>query len=306
VMKNFGIKFLKGVFNKKTLVFGVSSFFLFEYTKTNITPSVFGIHNIFAKQEDKVQSKDPSESDINQLEEEIYNTTSSKNHSKLTKEELSIKMYQYEVCPFCCKTRAFLNYYQIPFEKIEVDPVFKSELKSVTEYRKVPVLFVNGEQIVESSKIITKLFGIVNPKDSRSSDEIEKERIWRIWADKKFVIYLPPNIYRNLSEAQEAFEYILDQQGFSWTRKQAIKYVGSTAMYAISQRLKTKYGIINEREEFFKLIDDWTNEIGNNKYLGKSKPNLADLAIFGYLSSIEGFATFREMLQHNKKNRIMV
>ena len=45
---------------------------------------------------------------------------------------------------------------QLPYKTVEVAPLFKSELKW-SEYRKVPVALVDGQQINDSSAIITQL-----------------------------------------------------------------------------------------------------------------------------------------------------
>lgn len=73
-----------------------------------------------------------------------------------------IKLYQYEVCPYCCKVKAVLDYKKIPYEKIEVNPMTHEELEGVAgavEYDKVPVL-VDGDKVVfepmTSSNIWTK------------------------------------------------------------------------------------------------------------------------------------------------------
>ena len=57
----------------------------------------------------------------------------------------SIKLYQYQTCPFCCKTRAFLDYYGINYEVVEVNPLFRREIK-FSKYRKVPFI-VCGDDV---------------------------------------------------------------------------------------------------------------------------------------------------------------
>ena len=51
----------------------------------------------------------------------------------------SVKLYQYQTCPFCCKTRAFLDYYGINYEIVEVNPLLRREIK-FSKYRKVPFI----------------------------------------------------------------------------------------------------------------------------------------------------------------------
>lgn len=67
-------------------------------------------------------------------------------------------LYQYEVCPFCCKVKALLDYYDLPYETVEVNPLTKAELKWST-YRKVPVARMDGgaRVAVDSSAIMSEL-----------------------------------------------------------------------------------------------------------------------------------------------------
>ncbi|CAI5982266.1 unnamed protein product [Closterium sp. NIES-65] len=76
--------------------------------------------------------------------------------------DAEVVLYQYEACPFCNKVKAFLDYYDIPYRVVEVNPVGKKELKW-SPYKKVPVLVVNGESLVDSSAIISELHRRLNP-----------------------------------------------------------------------------------------------------------------------------------------------
>ena len=45
---------------------------------------------------------------------------------------------------------AFLDYYNVPYKFVEVNPTFKKEIKW-SEYKKVPILMVDGVQMVDST-----------------------------------------------------------------------------------------------------------------------------------------------------------
>ena len=47
----------------------------------------------------------------------------------------AVTLYQYEVCPFCCKVKAFLDYHRVPYEVVEVNPLTKAELKALAAER---------------------------------------------------------------------------------------------------------------------------------------------------------------------------
>lgn len=60
--------------------------------------------------------------------------------------DISITLYQYQNCPFCGKVRAFLNYYGIKYNTVEVSPLWKSEL-SFSKYKKVPLVMADDTQV---------------------------------------------------------------------------------------------------------------------------------------------------------------
>ena len=41
----------------------------------------------------------------------------------------SVTLYQYAICPFCSINKALLSYNNTPYEKVEVNPLTKAELK---------------------------------------------------------------------------------------------------------------------------------------------------------------------------------
>ncbi|KAG7476766.1 hypothetical protein MATL_G00086370 [Megalops atlanticus] len=81
--------------------------------------------------------------------------------------ELKLTLYQYKTCPFCSKVRAFLDYHGLPYEIVEVNPVFRQEIEWST-YRKVPILVIDGTESVQlndSSVIISTLKTYLINKD---------------------------------------------------------------------------------------------------------------------------------------------
>lgn len=80
-------------------------------------------------------------------------------------------------------------------------------------------------------------------------------------------------------------------------------YVGAIAMWAISKRLKKKYNLGDDvRGHLYEACNTWTNELDKRKttFMGGKKPNLADLAVFGVLNSMEGCQAFQDCLKNTK------
>ncbi|MBA0691528.1 hypothetical protein Goari_009150 [Gossypium aridum] len=208
-----------------------------------------------------------------------------------------VVLYQYEACPFCNKVKAFLDYCNIPYKIVEVNPISKKEIKW-SDYKKVPILKVDGEQMVDSSDIIDKLFHRINP-DSSIPDGEEKK--WLEWVDNHLVHVLSPNIYRSTSEALESFDYITTHGNFSFTERLVAKYAGAAAMYFVSKKLKKKHNITDERVALYEAAETWVDALKGRHYLaGGSKPNLADLAVFGVLRPIRYLTSGKDMVEHTR------
>ncbi|PIA36494.1 hypothetical protein AQUCO_03400412v1 [Aquilegia coerulea] len=209
-----------------------------------------------------------------------------------------VVLFQYEACPFCNKVKAFLDYYDIPYKVVEVNPISKKEIKW-SEYKKVPILTVDGENLVDSSDIINKMSQKICPTHSIPDDGTEESK-WRRWVDDHLVHMLSPNIYRNPSEALESFDYITSHGNFSFTERVTAKYAGAVAMYFVSKKLKKKYNIVDERAALYEAAEIWVEALNGRNFLGGSKPNLADLAVFGVLRPIRYLRSGKDMVEHTR------
>ncbi|KAL6506700.1 hypothetical protein OROHE_022532 [Orobanche hederae] len=211
-----------------------------------------------------------------------------------------VVLYQYEACPFCNKVKAFLDYYDIPYKVVEVNPISKKEIKW-SDYKKVPILMVDGEQLVDSSDVINKLAKKIHPDQAIDYiAEDGEEKTWRGWVDNHLVHLLSPNIYRSTSEALESFDYITSHGNFSFTEKITAKYAGAAAMYFVSKKLKKKYNITDERAALYEAAETWVDALKGRDFLGGTKPNLADLAVYGVLRPIRYLKSGRDMVEHTR------
>lgn len=210
-----------------------------------------------------------------------------------------VVLYQYEACPFCNKVKAFLDYYDIPYKVVEVNPISKKEIKW-SDYKKVPILTVEGEQMVNSSDIIDTLFKKMRPEVSTESTTNAEEKEWLGWVDSHLVHVLSPNIYRTAGEALESFDYITTHGNFSFMEKATAKYAGAVAMYFVAKKLKKKYNITDERAALYQAAETWVDALKGRDFLGGSKPNLADLAVFGVLRPIRHLRSGKDMVEHTR------
>jgi microsomal prostaglandin-E synthase 2 len=118
---------------------------------------------------------------------------------------------------------------------------------------------------------------------------------------------ISPNVYRTYEEARETFEWFSECGQWnvyfpSWERDLMV-HVGTVAMYLISKRLTKRHNLgDNPREHLYDACDKWTRalEKKKSKFMGGKEPNLADLAVFGILSSMEGCQAFKDCLENTK------
>lgn len=88
-------------------------------------------------------------------------------------------------------------------------------------------------------------------------------------------------------------------------------YGGAAAMYLISKRLKKRHNLSDDvRGEIYKACNSWMAELKKRKtmFLGGVEPNLADLAFYGALNSMEGCQAFDDILDNTSigKHRLHI
>ncbi len=211
------------------------------------------------------------------------------------------KLYQYAVCPFCCKVKAILAYKNIPHETVEVHPLNKKEIKFSKNYRKVPIFMdVTGNQVNESTSIMKYIDEKYQerPVFEKSGESKSREEKWLDWADKTLVRALPPVIYRNIPDAIKAFDYITQEGKFSWFEQRTIKYSGALVMTLVAKKTAKSQGIFHPQQHLENCFKTWGEAFKGQKFLGGTKPNGADLAVYGILKSIEGMPAFQLVENH--------
>ncbi|XP_032527364.2 prostaglandin E synthase 2 [Danaus plexippus] len=163
--------------------------------------------------------------------------------------------------------------------------------------------FVNDSGKI-ATDITNKYFVMNNAPllDEKQKAAEAEERQWRQWADQVLVHTLSPNVYRTVGEALETFKWFEEVGGWKQTfpawECALMVYVGAAAMWIISKRLKSRHNIKDDvRQSLYDAANDWMKAIQKKgtPFLGGDKPNLADISVFGVLSSIEGCGAFEDL-----------
>jgi glutaredoxin len=88
---------------------------------------------------------------------QTVSAASSSSQANSSTKALDIKLYGYATCPFCNKVGSFLDFFQVPYTLVQVNPIYKDELAFSPDYQKVPIVVLNGERLVDSDCIIDRL-----------------------------------------------------------------------------------------------------------------------------------------------------
>lgn len=214
-------------------------------------------------------------------------------------------LYQYTTCPYCCKLKAFLDYYKVEYSMTEVNPLTKKEVKE-NGYGKVPQLQigVNGPIIVDSNEIVK----ILKPILDKDAPEITpEEETWKNWASSTLPRYMVINTNRTLGESMKGYTYVPDVKEFSATDKFILKLFGGPIMYGVSsiftkKRLQkeSSYDASNPRKGLYTEINGWVeNGLGDSKFHGGNAPDCADLDVYGVIQSVRFFPVYEELKENS-------
>jgi microsomal prostaglandin-E synthase 2 len=236
-------------------------------------------------------------------------------------QQLKPTLFQYAACPFCWKVRSILAFKGIDYDTVEVHPLNKKELsftkykpahlldrmnklpeeerkKYDQDYKKVPLFAdANGCLLPESTDIM-RLIDAQYPEPKVFTDSAQ-EKEWLEWSDKVFVRAIPPLIYETFGQARKAFDYITKVSKFNWLQQRLIKYTGAFVMVRVAKGTRKTLGIENPKEHFKSCLNHLVEGMGGRDYLGGDRPNGADLAIFGFVRSIEELPEF-SLVQGNQ------
>lgn len=230
-----------------------------------------------------------------------------------------IKLYQYHICPFCNITKSVLSYAKLDYEKVEVNPLTKQELKPWSgDYKKVPIAVIDEEQVNGSEQIIDALLNTpyvqqflqrrlndeTSGKDAMTMQQFqnsENSRKWMRYAVDDLAALLYPNICGTLGDSYDAFSYVKNVDSFTGGQKLSIQMLGSLAMYFAASRVKSKRNITDEKKALEEALDKFEDEGLDNGKLsfcsGASTPDLGDLAVFGVLYSVNGLQAHTYSIQ---------
>ena len=88
---------------------------------------------------------------------------------------------------------------------------------------------------------------------------------------------------------------------FSYWERQLVIYVGAAAMYMIGKRLKKRHHLLDDvRLSLYQEVNHFLKTVKSKgtPFLGGNLPNLADLAVYACIISIEGSLAFDDLMRN--------
>jgi len=213
----------------------------------------------------------------------------------------------YNLCPFCSRVRTTLEYHNIPHSNVLVNPFTKSELKVIrkeafgSDVKKVqlPIVKIDDKWEMGSSQIVRSLI-----KRKYNKDLSDEEVNWMTWVDDNLVKFVVPITYGDPKASRRVFEMASRRAGLPFYIVWTNKYIAGFIMNKIATKLKGKYGMMNPKAEFVEKLSIFLNDLGESEFLGKDKPNGADLDVYSLLSTmIDANDQYRDEILINERLR---
>lgn len=207
------------------------------------------------------------------------------------------KLYEYSVCPFCCKVKAMLAFKGAAYESIEVHPLNKKEIAFSENYRKVPIYIDSEGKQINDSTVIMKHIDQEFP-DTRYFTDSDGEKKWLSWSET-LVQGLPVVIYNNLGNSLKGFNYITRVGKFSWWQRTVIKYSGAFVMTLVAKKIAKRLNIEDASAFLIQKGREWAAGLEGQPFIGGAQPNGADIAVFGIINSVSNLNA-GDILKENK------
>jgi microsomal prostaglandin-E synthase 2 len=175
----------------------------------------------------------------------------------------------------------------------------KKELKFTNGWEKVPVWTeVGGEIVVDSTPIMKHIDETYNGGELWNSENVARRDEWIEWVDTNLSKATIPILYGGLFSALKTTTRVSKLEKFGFFSKRIYAWMGFPIMWGIIARSRVKKDGRKPKQLWHDLLTEFTDEFGDAPFFGGEKPDLVDLAAFGYMRSISPFPQFTQLEEH--------
>jgi glutathione S-transferase len=200
-----------------------------------------------------------------------------------------IKLYQYEISPFCDKVRRVLHLKGQPFETHDVSmwSAGSGFLERLNPAGRLPVLEHDGRVVCDSTDIVAYLERTfpeppVYPTDSRERAEAH---VMEDWADESLYFY---EMYLRFNLSHNVGRWVgeLSKNDGAVMRRMAPKVVPRMVKARLKGQglgTKTLDVVLRELDAHLRALDGW---LGDGEWLVGERISIADVSVFVQLDCV--------------------
>ncbi len=210
------------------------------------------------------------------------------------------QLYMLESCPFCWKVRGLVEYLNIPYDAISINPrKAKKLLPSAPEWTKTPVwVDEDTSVIVDSTPIMIHIDEKYNQGNLWNSDDIQRRDEWKEWVDTRLSKATVPILYGSLLSAFTTTLRVSKMEKFGFFSRRIYAWAGFIVMWGFIARKRVKSDGRKPKKLWHDLLDEFTQAFDNKPFFGGEKPDMIDFLAYGYVSSISPFSQFKHIEEH--------
>ena len=216
----------------------------------------------------------------------------------------TLTLYQFELCPYCHKVKAGIELKNLPYRRVEVNPLNKKEIKHFADddsgRKKVPIIELGDDVRRESSAILRWLDTVGAGARALTPAQAVADRADEIdaWVDRDLIQILPTVLYGTWAESIHAAKLTAKTSNFSRWDNMRVRMFGSVIMKMIAKRILKRRGEGKSGAELFEeQLDQLETYIGEQDFLCGDAPNFADASVHGALTCVREFPAFERVRQ---------
>lgn len=209
------------------------------------------------------------------------------------------ELYMLYSCPFCWKVRSLLEHLNLDFEAVQINPMKSKKLPSAPEWKKVPIwIDSNGKIHVDSTPIMKEIDTSLNDGILWESDDEQRRDKWIEWVDLHMSKATIPILYGTLWSALKTTTRVSKLEKFGFFSKRLYAWAGFPIMWGIIAKKRVKKDGRKPKQLWHDLLSEFTDSFNGKKFFGGDKPDLVDIAAFGYVRSISPYPQFAQLQDH--------
>jgi glutathione S-transferase len=217
-----------------------------------------------------------------------------------------IALYTYNISPYSAKVRAILRWKLLPFEERIVHPLRRGFLKAQSGSILVPMLVDGDGTVVTDSTAIARHVEEKYPaRPILPSDPVLRARALLLeeWADEGLPRVVQPVRWFVGNNPKKVMAQFRSAYAPGLANDLIFKIVGSY-MHRSNQkyRMAKPTDYLNRLSEVMRYLDGALAETG---FLAGPAPSVADFAVYGFLSGLEGLDGWETIRAHRRVAKLL-